>query len=517
MPNDLSISREHSRAIMDAQEDFESRKQDIVDENERKLQRLRESYKKRESDIRETGDATINHIRKSTQAHVATEQAKARDRLEQESEYSAQNYENLKKRIHHQSQMLDKQVIDKREAVNRDLAGLGEQQADTVRRAQEQTRAFVQDQQRRKTNIARESAEEMKNLQESGQKRILTARHKDDEELKKINQEGQKKLRQLHENHEKDYVRVKSDQGERLEEIRKDGEGKINSGRNQFNASLNRMQAQYKKEAVKEQREGEAHLTKAQKTNQRRLEDTNRKAIETEDKLETQYQRELKRVQTEGETELKTRTDNFDHLMAEQEQHQRDEMKKTEETYRTNEKKLQERYGKRLKEQVAVQDQNLKQQKDDFQKRFAHNEALNKDSLQNQNNSYLMALYKQKQEYQRRFDITDKRADDPFYQMLDLGANLQESDNAYTLTARIPKHERDNVDVRVKEDIVILSAKRNFGDELRDENGVRTTTNSQQSFRQEFKLNIPVDSKLVLRELKDDGTLTVTIPKKGYA
>ncbi|RYZ68565.1 MAG: Hsp20/alpha crystallin family protein, partial [Proteobacteria bacterium] len=85
----------------------------------------------------------------------------------------------------------------------------------------------------------------------------------------------------------------------------------------------------------------------------------------------------------------------------------------------------------------------------------------------------------------------------------------------YELTAKVAPHEKDNVQVRVRDGKVTLSAARKFEQSFEDK-GVRASTNSQQTFRQEFKLDKPADTKHVVTQISEDGSIRALIPKKGF-
>ena len=80
----------------------------------------------------------------------------------------------------------------------------------------------------------------------------------------------------------------------------------------------------------------------------------------------------------------------------------------------------------------------------------------------------------------------------------------------------MPSYEKENVDVRVKDNRVVLSGTRSFQDKFKDGDS-RTETSSHQTYRQEFALAKPADAKRVMTSIKEDGTITSIIPKKGFA
>jgi HSP20 family molecular chaperone IbpA len=165
--------------------------------------------------------------------------------------------------------------------------------------------------------------------------------------------------------------------------------------------------------------------------------------------------------------------------------------------------------------EVKAMEKMIHQQRNEFTERFGKAEEVNRETLRNQQETYLKALYKQKLRLDEKISTEKKRENDPFYAMKSFDAKLTEDQLNYTLRARIAPHERDNVEVRVKDDKVVLSARRQYEDSTKDKNS-RLTTNSYQTHRQEFHLPIPVDQKRALKRIDDEGFITVVMPKKGY-
>ncbi|MES2963359.1 MAG: Hsp20 family protein, partial [Bdellovibrionota bacterium] len=158
----------------------------------------------------------------------------------------------------------------------------------------------------------------------------------------------------------------------------------------------------------------------------------------------------------------------------------------------------------------------LKEQRTDFAQKYDKEGQTFKDSLTNQKQTYLKELYKQKRELDARAGLQSSRKDDPFYQTKGFDAALEETDNAYRLTAKVAPYEKDTVSIKVKDDKVTLSAKRGFEDRVEDK-GVRVSTNTFQTYRQEFQLGAPADAKGVSKFVHEDGTINVIIPKKNFA
>ncbi len=177
-------------------------------------------------------------------------------------------------------------------------------------------------------------------------------------------------------------------------------------------------------------------------------------------------------------------------------------------------KQQQAAYEKQKKSEAQIQRQNLGQLKQDFLERQQKLGESHEQNIDIKDRLYHRELFKQQQKYQTRFDKVESRKEDPFYQGLNFGAELEETENSYVFKAKVPAHEIENVDVKVKGDKVTISNHRKFEDR-KDLGDQVATTNSYQTQRQEFKLAIPVDAKAIVRDRDAEGNITVRIPKKG--
>ncbi|MCM2281358.1 MAG: Hsp20 family protein [Bdellovibrionaceae bacterium] len=516
MSDIAALGKNQNRVLKETQDESNDRRQELVTENERKLKRLRDSYKQREDEIRESGDATINHLRKTTEEKVATSRHDSRVRLERENEIINQNYDNLKKRSSQQLRSLDKQNHARHEAYESEREAMAESQAEVMRREQDRTREFVQDQQKAKAKVAQESSAEMQSLQHRNTERLTQARQAADAQIDTVHSDYKRKVDDLQRSHKTNYDKAKTDADQRLATLRSETELKSENEMKTSHQALNEIQARYKQAAIEEQRSGEKQISKLDTDNRKRLEQKQRQAINVEDGLERQYQREIARVQTAGETDIRERKENFEKVEKKQEEAHLGQIQDNDERFNRQEREKLKAYETKARESGQTYQRNLEQQRKDFQKKFDRADQVHRDSFQNQEAQLLQELYKQKLSYETKIKDASSKKEDGFYSLRDLGAQIEETPSSYVLTARIPGYEKDTVDVRVKEDRVILSAKRAHEHAI-DQSGVKTSTNTYQTFRQEFPLAIPVAEREIVKRLDDQGQLEVIMPKKGYS
>ena len=133
--------------------------------------------------------------------------------------------------------------------------------------------------------------------------------------------------------------------------------------------------------------------------------------------------------------------------------------------------------------------------------------------LEGLNSKTSQQLHQVRKDNAQKLDAYSDRAGDPFYKMVNVGARIRESSDAFFLTAKVPPHERDTVNVSVKGDSIMISGHRKNEEKLELEPGHNQSTATFQAFTESFPINWPVDARKLTREF-DGDTMIVRIPKK---
>lgn len=105
------------------------------------------------------------------------------------------------------------------------------------------------------------------------------------------------------------------------------------------------------------------------------------------------------------------------------------------------------------------------------------------------------------------------RQSDPFYQVVELDADLRESADRYVLRATIPPHEQKHISVSLKGENIVVSGFRRNEEKQELEPGKTRATASFQSFHESFPLDNPVEAKQLTRRFEGDQ-LIIEVPKK---
>lgn len=151
---------------------------------------------------------------------------------------------------------------------------------------------------------------------------------------------------------------------------------------------------------------------------------------------------------------------------------------------------------------------------DDLEKLFQNKIQQNASIIENFENKASEGLRQVRHNTSDKLAAYTTRQSDPFYKMMDLHAELEEDDDGFTLTAKIPQHEQSHVSASIKGDNLVLSGFRHNEEKLQLEEGHEQGSASFQSFHESFPLSWPVDASRLSKEFKGDQVI-IRVPKKN--
>lgn len=127
--------------------------------------------------------------------------------------------------------------------------------------------------------------------------------------------------------------------------------------------------------------------------------------------------------------------------------------------------------------------------------------------LYNKNGAMNMKAYKPKPPAPEAIELKE----DVFYKVVDRGNKMSEDSDGYYIEAYAPESEKNNVKVSVSEGKAVVSGSRKAQNDF-ENSEKKISTNNFQTFREEFAITKPIESKGMKRERKGDY-IHVFIPK----
>jgi len=502
----MSVSQRENQAQLES----------LKQEHERRMERIRDDNRRREEEARQAGAATVNHIKKSTTQQVDQLREESAQKLRAVADQANRNYNELRRRTQQNYETIESQARTAEENSHRRINSAHRNEAHVMEQTNEKLREFLARQEDLKVQARENANKNIDELRRESHQQLMQTKAQASEKLREFDTRSKEQLSELRDRNKAVYEETKAQADRRVAEALKDTEIRVVRDREQKNDSLRKTAIKYREAANTEQRSGEQRLAELKKQNMDRLEKLVRQDLERNEKVQAEYASESQRIQEEGESDINARQEKFDKLREKQQAKNQARLNDLELDYKTKETKLLKDSEARLQHEATKLDQSLQEQRSDFKERFDLNDKTFKGSLQNQKENYLKALYKQKQKYDNHYGRESARAEDPFYRLKSFEARLNENPHSYELKAKVAPYDKDSVNIVVKDDKITVTAHRSFEDKFATDNGAQTSTNSYQTYRQDFKLAIPVEGKLAVRKIDDDGTITVIAPKKGH-
>jgi len=330
--------------------------------------------------------------------------------------------------------------------------------------------------------------------------------HAQTQSLRDVNDDFESRKQDLKADHESKIRQMQKAYLKHEAEVRESGDAAINHIRKD-------MQKRIETEGGLMQENADQVLGRVNHENQQKIKVAQEQGIGTSESLKRQYSKDINRTHQLGEAELKETKDKYDRKLGSEESFFQGELDGEKKRFSEEQLKQQAQYENKRQEMADIHKKNIQELTKKFNEQFVKNDSQNKEVFTNQKQNFLKELYRQQQQLLNKSTALDNKRDDPFYQSRSLAAHLAENSNAYVLTAKIPNLEKNNFDVHVKNDKVVLESFR--ANEAKIEDGSeKSMTNTYQTYRQEFKFDVPVDEHLAVKQMDDQGNLTLTIPKR---
>ncbi len=316
-------------------------------------------------------------------------------------------------------------------------------------------------------------------------------------------QESQKRIQKAAKEEEKQIDGLRDQYEKRTEVERARGDNYIETVRNRTYETLaeTRRKAEIEKQRVsrmaeKDLKELDAHYSEATlDANQRgevKLKEATKQGFEAEQAERKRYAEEMAMMKAD-----------YDLMKAQLESERRE----------TGEKLTKDTQNYR-KEAEARARTDIENANEHYQGVYEGAMKQTKDSITDVNWRASREVEALKRETAQKLDAYSTQKSDPFYRMVNVSAKIRETPEQFILTAQVPTHEQDKININVRGNELVISGKRKSEEKLDAGPGHTLRTNAYQSFSETFPLGWPVDPKFMTREW-DGEELTVRIPKRS--
>ncbi len=263
--------------------------------------------------------------------------------------------------------------------------------------------------------------------------------------------------------------------------------------------------------------------------------------------LKRAQQAELSQIRKRGEDEIAQLKDYYQHNTTQIEtkgeqdlrEYQDHEVRNSEYQKKVNEEQaheIKQEYDQKTNQLIKNSDERLSTLNEANQKRFEQNKTSTETAYSEAERSANEKFQNLTRHYDQVFngiethagdqiqkirrDTADKlsayetRQADPFYKMMDIHAKLEDNEDAYVLTATIPRHEQGHITATLKGDNLVISGTRQNQENQVISPGHTVGSESFQTFHESFPLSWPVDAHRLTREFDEDQVI-IRVPKKA--
>lgn len=274
------------------------------------------------------------------------------------------------------------------------------------------------------------------------------------------------------------------------------------------------LRDQARRQSMETKRKSEHDLEQIDKESRFKLRQKQAQLQERQQTIQSSYNKEVQRIEQTGQENIKDRRHKNQQIEVMQKKEHQQALAKDKNQFEALSQRQHDQYNKKLDHDEQFFQDQLKSQQKEYSKRYQENEKFSKASFQNQKNRLAEEMFKLKKDFITTAHFYQDRAQDPFYSLVDFGAEFKEGEAYYEVTAQVPEHEMKNVRVHIQPNVISLHATRQHEQEFKAQNE-KIGSNIAQTIRQEFKLDKPADFEKAIKTYKD-GTLTILVPKKGY-
>lgn len=540
-----SKQREQREVLAELQADYSQKRKKVVKESEEEIADLKDNYRSRKESVANSGEAAINHIRERQSDDLARVSEHRQRATEIAHKQLAALEENYKRKIeatqeaHQQSLERLKRQAQKEKSVSGNgdsLRAMAAERADheealtnLADEYREKRRKVIRENERNLKQIALDHKERIENIETRGQESLKHIQEKQMEEVA-----AAEKLRALnHDRVNKEIVEMETNLHDKMAKIREAQDKVVTKLNDDTNRKVTEMESKSAREVEQTRFRTDRDVKLAK---ERYLQTTNEMTEKSKQRLEElqaqndmkqrreleKGQLELEKIKTKNEKTLNNSENDGQNKIAKEKERNANVAQKLEKEYQKQlekqkaywierEKELNTEYANKLTELKEAQSNDIKTRNRRFTSEYEKVQKGQKNILEEQNRTFQNVLNSKKKDFLVEAQRYEGRDEDPFYKVQDRGTRMSETPSSYVIEAYVPEHEKDIVKVIVEKDGVTVQGQRAFKDKFEEE-GKKVSTNSYQSFREEFPFDKPVATQGMTRERNGDW-MVITVPK----
>jgi HSP20 family protein len=508
--SDIS-STDPNRGARSTRENFENQRQELKEKYDSELEKLRAEQSRKLKHEEKSGEAAVNHIQERNKYKIEKAQAEVAEREKIVDAQLNQKQENLKRRYEVQDEHLDETKEKYGKWHDTQIKEIHAQKEQVKDQTNSQLKSLTESQQKRLREAEKKVAQQNQEVSEKGRERISNLRANYEQRIQDLEDKEIKRYHQVRDSYSKQRAAETASFKDAMVKEKEGHAREIGRIHEKQSGDQKVLKAKTHETLEQERNLSEKRIRETKSGNQAQLKLERDRFAATENKMMEDHSKELKRLEDETRAEMngsRSKLEQDKKIQEEEFNRQTQQLKERHELQRKN--LIQIQLKERETAELAHQ-QRLGGQLERFEEKFSKNDQMARSAYTNQAVNLSKELYNQKNKFIKLADKYKDKDGDPFYQIRDSRTKLSESGNAYVFEARIPEHEKGNVDVRVKNNKIILSGNRSFNDQI-SEGGRTVQTNNVQTYHEHYDIPMRVKENEVVKTY-EDGVLKVVIPK----
>lgn len=324
-------------------------------------------------------------------------------------------------------------------------------------------------------------------------------------------------------NSEKDVTARISAAEQSVVDAQREAASRVNSIRDEYQRRSEKESELTKNSIETEKRKGYEKVLETQRQQQSEISRIRREGERDTQELQEHYRGTTFNVQRDGEKELQELKLRQSHEMAFENSNadqgvdsmRQANIQRAQDLKGHQETQLQtvkEGYEKQFEDLKSNSMQSQQQAEEHFQTQFQSTIEQYGKILNETGSKASQQLKSLREDTARKLSAYGDRQSDPFYQLIRIPVSMSETNEAFTIRAKIPSHEQKNLSISIRGNELVIAGQRKNEEHLEVEPGHTVSTSSYQNYSESFPLNWPVQAKGVSREFTDSEVI-IRVPK----
>lgn len=175
-------------------------------------------------------------------------------------------------------------------------------------------------------------------------------------------------------------------------------------------------------------------------------------------------------------------------------------------------RKMTQSHEKNVKDRDTLQRQDLKGQEAFFEKRYAETYKRHNEHFKVLDEVHDKVVKKMEADLTKEVQFKQNRADDPFFQFVELKPKLEHTETGVRIQVKVPDHSKQDLQLNLNDKEAIVNFNRRYIDNQKDAQGNVSRVSKIETLTTRLQTGVHLDPKSVKHSYQD-GVMTYEIKK----